>query len=406
MGMISLRGFKKNNGFTLIEMLMAVMVIGILSVVSINYMQNDISEIRFDETLNELEKIKFAMVGDESVTSGGERISFGFQGDIGGMPATLAQLLTNVTYPAWSMNSTYRVGIGWNGPYLSSETGNDVAKDAWGNNYIYNSASNPVTVISYGADGAVGGAGLDSDITVSIPLNYYQSDVYGFISDGSNPYVGGAVIELYTPNGAGVITTRSLAITAADSGYFSFLGVSAGVRSISVYIPNKTTPTTIMGPAIVVIDKPKFMIPSTLFNINSGGGGGGCPASTAIQYVTGSANYPLGVPPNKRAAFNVNVTGALTISSIQFTHNVSGASITQVVFPSATYDCTLPTAFAPCPVASGVETVPNPVISMSVGNNQTITMTFDTNVKGNITSLEVYVVHSLGCTLFTITDFI
>lgn len=57
---------------------------------------------------------------------------------------------------------------GWQGPYLSVDEGESVPLDPWGSPYQYRPPTRPGdigTIFSLGADRAVGGTGLDADIT-------------------------------------------------------------------------------------------------------------------------------------------------------------------------------------------------------------------------------------------------
>jgi general secretion pathway protein G len=51
----------------------------------------------------------------------------------------------------------------WDGPYLKK----GVPKDPWDHFYTYGSSGNSYEVISYGADGAPGGTGVDADVKSS-----------------------------------------------------------------------------------------------------------------------------------------------------------------------------------------------------------------------------------------------
>ena len=51
---------------------------------------------------------------------------------------------------------------GWNGPYLKKD---QVPDDPWGNSYEYRVSGSTIEIISLGADGRVGGAGEDGDVS-------------------------------------------------------------------------------------------------------------------------------------------------------------------------------------------------------------------------------------------------
>jgi len=51
---------------------------------------------------------------------------------------------------------------GWNGPYLKK---GEIPDDPWGNPYEYRYSDGTPELISYGADGRIGGSDEDADVT-------------------------------------------------------------------------------------------------------------------------------------------------------------------------------------------------------------------------------------------------
>ncbi len=261
--------FKSNLGFTLIEVLMVITIVGVLTVVSLTPITNSIDQGRFDVTVTRIKMLRDAIVGDTTITDMGLRTSFGFLGDIGAIPSAaqgIAALTTNPGLVAWSLDQSVRFGRGWNGPYISTgQAGTNFGVDGWGRAIMYNPGASPPNITSYGADGVAGGTGLNTDIVVQLPTSMQTASVYGFITSNSNPYAGGAVIEIYYPDGTGALKTVSTTIVAAAKGAFSFAGVPLGIRSATVYIPSKVAPTTTIGPALFTIDNANYVIPPTAF---------------------------------------------------------------------------------------------------------------------------------------------
>jgi len=264
---------KDSKGYTLIEILMVIGLVAILALASMDLMSDYVSESRFQETVSKLEQIKIALVGNPSIVNQGSRTSFGILGDLGGLPAAgtpgLAALVTNSTYPAFAINNSVRFALGWNGPYVSvANSGSNITLDSWGTSIEYDPASTPATITSYGADQLPGGTGLNQDIVVSIPVESLSSIVTGYICNNGGPFDSSAEVEMNYPNGAGVLTQDTQTLSTGDKGFFNFSGVPLGVRSLTVYIPNKASATQTVGPVLMTIDSPNFTVPCRQVDLN------------------------------------------------------------------------------------------------------------------------------------------
>ena len=261
---------RKSGGFTLIEVLMAVLVITILAVVSITLLPDTIDESRFNQTIAKMNQIRSGMIGNPDIREGSTRTSFGYLGEVGAVPTSISNLLTlpgGVT--AYAVNSTVRLGIGWNGPYLTSvNSGSDYTKDAWGTSFVYTPGASPPTLISFGADGIAGGTGYNQDITVTLPTELTAAKVSGFICQGGGPFTATAQVELNAPSGVGVLLQSEVNLVPADKGQFSFTSVPMGVRSITVYIPSKAAPTQTVGPILITVAQPNLVVPCNLIDIS------------------------------------------------------------------------------------------------------------------------------------------
>ena len=262
---------KSRDGFTLIEVLMVVGLMGILAVVSISLFSKSVEESRFNETVAKLEQIKNALVGNPEVREARTRTSFGYLGDVGAIPTAvqgLSALLTNPGIAAFSVNSSVRFGLGWNGPYLTGGPGANFTKDAWGQTIVYSPAAFPPTLVSLGADGLVGGTGFNQDITVSLSAELTTAAVSGFICRSGSPFVTSAQVELNSPDGTGALLQSLVSLTAVDKGFFNFSAVSFGVRSLTVYVPSKAAPTQTLGPVLLTVDRPNLVVPCNLIDLS------------------------------------------------------------------------------------------------------------------------------------------
>ncbi len=137
----NLNKIRNQSGFTLMELVIVIVILGILSLVAMQSFSKRAERQRSEATLAEMEAIKMAIVGDPDKIQTGVRVDFGYVGDVGALPANLAALMTNP-------------GVGnWNGPYMEAdfvEDPADYATDAFGQAYVYNPAT--LTLYSPGAN--------------------------------------------------------------------------------------------------------------------------------------------------------------------------------------------------------------------------------------------------------------
>ena len=261
----------KSPGFTLVEVLMVIVLMSILSVVSISLVSSSLDEARFNETTAKLQQVRDAMIGNSEIREARTRTSFGFLGDVGAIPNAaqgITSLIINPALPAYAVLSSVRFGIGWNGPYLSGGAGSDFTKDAWGRIIVYNPAASPPTLLSYGADGIAGGTAFDQDISVSLPPVLTVSSLSGFICKSGGPFLDFVQVELNVPNGSGALTQSEVMVTPGDKGAFAFSAVPFGIRSITVYVPSKAAPTQTLGPVLITVDKPNYLVPCNLIDVS------------------------------------------------------------------------------------------------------------------------------------------
>ena len=131
-----------NRGFTLLELLVVMVIIGLLAgFVAPRY---------------------FAQVGKSRVKAARAQIDAldkaleQYRLDVGRLPTTEEGLTALTTAPSGVTN--------WDGPYLKK----DVPLDPWGHPYVYaqpGTHQNDFDLLSYGRDGRLGGTGEDADLT-------------------------------------------------------------------------------------------------------------------------------------------------------------------------------------------------------------------------------------------------
>lgn len=399
------------NGFTLMEILMVILLVGILSYVSISTIGDSLQEGRFDQTVAEMKSLRQALVGDAEIKEAGVRQHFGYAGDIGALPSNaqgLQALLTNPGVPAYGVDADVRFGLGWSGPYMTADLGGDALIDGWGRSYSFNFSLNPATITSLGADGANGGSGLDQDITVTIPQRDYLGEVHGFISDNGAPYSGDAEVEINYPDGAGALTTSSVTVGPADQGHFVFTNIPLGHRSATVYIPDKASATRTFGPLLFTVDKADYVIASSSTNFaitgsGSGGGGGGggggvvCDAGI-ITYVAGSGS--AGGPGKTRITFNINAGQSVTVNGLKFAATVRDPQLQSIEIADLQRACS---DINPCPLVEETEGAITSGLPVNSGNGQSVRVEFDTNMQAE-TNLTLTFYYDDGCDTVGVND--
>ncbi len=131
---------KKKRYFTLIEILVVIGIIGLLTAIGTTAMVSHMKSARIKTAQAQIAQFS------TSITS--------FEMDMKRLPDAnvgLGELIEN------TLGSDK-----WKGPYLEVE---EVPKDPWDNDYIYQVENGRFLIISYGADGQPGGEGDNADIT-------------------------------------------------------------------------------------------------------------------------------------------------------------------------------------------------------------------------------------------------
>lgn len=289
------------NGFTLIEILMAIVIIGILSAVAMRAIQSSLDSSRVRETQSEMDQLAYAIAGNPNLNNNGKRSDFGYVGDIGAVPSSLDDLVTN---PGGLST--------WNGPYISGRFTQDAdgyKKDAWGNDYTL---TDGITLASTG-----GGVVPMTKSVAASTSDLLGTTIVGTVKDaGGNPPDDSAIaitVSITYPDGSG--GTTSAIATPTAGGAFAINGVPIGTRLVTaVYRATNDTAvsyaTLFPGSGGIV----SLRLPGAPFAANGGGAGG---ASGQIEFVHNSS-----ASPSNDVRFSIWNTGAdaIDISSIVATY--------------------------------------------------------------------------------------
>lgn len=119
-------------GFSLMEILVALVLLSILAGATAPLAVQHARTQRLRTTLDRMGRIVEGMVGDPT------RSGHGYVGDLGALPANLADLNTRGAQPLLVVDPNDGVGAGYNGPYVP-QTGAAGAAfvDAWGSAFAY-----------------------------------------------------------------------------------------------------------------------------------------------------------------------------------------------------------------------------------------------------------------------------
>lgn len=136
---VPLAKVRRQTGFTLVEMLLVLMILGVLAAIVVPKMANRGQDARIKATITQISAFKTALDM--------------FEVDNGYYPKGRSGLLDLVQKP--------RDASSWHGPYLEK-----IPKDPWENDYIYEYPgkhnANSYDIMSMGPDGR---SGTEDDIT-------------------------------------------------------------------------------------------------------------------------------------------------------------------------------------------------------------------------------------------------
>ena len=148
-----------NAGFTMIELVMVIVVMAALAAVSVPRINDFITNSKIQASKNEMLQIRAAISGTPDRTAGGRYVDRGYIGDVGAVPSSLNDLITNPGLPAYD----YFSRTGWNGPYLVDNGTGEILRDAWLVNYVLDVADS--TIRSFGPN-KIDDLGTGDDIVI------------------------------------------------------------------------------------------------------------------------------------------------------------------------------------------------------------------------------------------------
>lgn len=220
---------RHNSGYSLIELIVVIIIIGILSSVAVKSLRQSTDVARMDMTLKGLKDWTYAVSGDPTLISGGNRLDYGFVGDNGALPPSIYALYQNSM--GWAT---------WTGPYLDDDfndgtTARSFDRDAWGALYVING----VEISSTG-----GGTTITRRTANNIDELLYNSVGLTILDLDRNP--PGSVFKdslrliITYPSGTGTFATKT-AIPQKD-GSVAFDSIPIGLHNLKlIYLPSGHT---------------------------------------------------------------------------------------------------------------------------------------------------------------------
>lgn len=243
------------SGFSFIELLVVIVVIGILASVAMQSMTATVEDVRRVQTEREMEMLARAIVGDPSLTQNGARSDFGYVGDVGSFPPNLHALYQNP--------GGYTT---WDGPYVSTSFATDSTgfkTDEWGTLYSY---SGGVTITSTGSGSTITKKIADAT------SDYLRNRIIGNITDATGAIPGATYADsinvvISYPNGAG--GTGSKTYHPNTAGAFTLDSIPSGVHPLRiVFTPDHDT----LQRYLTVLPRHRSQVAYQLATTFSGGG--------------------------------------------------------------------------------------------------------------------------------------
>jgi len=213
---------ENNHGYTLIEMIMVIIILGILAAIAVKPLTRTVELSRSEETRHEMEILAHALAGDPSKVSGGIREDFGYIGDVGALPPSWDALVVNPGYSTW------------HGPYVKDDFtsgGPDInfKRDAWGQAYSSPAAAFSSTGSGYTITRQVANSAADLLYnTVSLTLCDIADLPPGAVYKDSVKFL------LTVPDGAGSLITKTR--YPGSNGFVEFDSIAIGIHKLRVVI--------------------------------------------------------------------------------------------------------------------------------------------------------------------------
>ncbi|MBI5265600.1 MAG: prepilin-type N-terminal cleavage/methylation domain-containing protein [candidate division Zixibacteria bacterium] len=257
----------RQKGFSLIELLIMVVVLGIMAAIALQSMSSAVEDSRRIQTERKMESLSRAIVGNPGIMQDGIRSDFGYVGDVGTFPPNLGALYTNPGIPTW------------HGPYAHLDHTEDTISfrnDAWGHPFTLSGVT--LTATGHGTTMTKKMADAAGD--------YLFNLVPGSIRDRNDSTPGtlwmdSVRILVDIPSGASGLVTRSY--KPSSSGAFALDSVPAGKRFFRfIYLPASDTIRRYYTVLPRHKGDPPLAVKFASAYFSGGGGAGGCSGNDSV----------------------------------------------------------------------------------------------------------------------------
>ena len=164
----------KSSGVTLLELLVVMMIMSLILTAAVKTWDVTLERGRFETTKKKLEQLATTVVGNPNYIVAGQRVDYGYVGDMGSLPLTLADLVVKPAAPPPESLHT------WRGPYIRAtfnESQDGYRMDGWGDTITYHPES--LFVRSFG-----GMTAFERDRHITRAFGYARQDLLSNTVDG------------------------------------------------------------------------------------------------------------------------------------------------------------------------------------------------------------------------------
>lgn len=249
------RSVRSRAGFTLLELAIVLVILGVLTAVATREIDKVQAQQRFEASQRGLETIREAVWGSpDDRAADGSRIQSGFVADLGRLPdfagEGLAELWANRTGGAYEVqpaaaDADVLVAGGWRGPYARLPVGAEELRDGWGNAYTSKLETGVWRVGHLGADGKEGGTDYDQDVFLDFPDRAAEAWTWGQVEVSTNLLTPGLAyfvrVRLYGPDGSEESAALPIGFPTNTVNWTELGPVPVGLRAVRAYLEGPAT---------------------------------------------------------------------------------------------------------------------------------------------------------------------